>query len=60
MTDAPQHRIIPDRLDSPLRAVIFSWPSMLLVVAVAIFIANSLASPYFLSPWSLSDATPPV
>lgn len=27
------------------------------MVAVALFIANSLASPYFLSPWSLSDAT---
>ena len=56
-TDAPQHRTIPDRLDSPLRAAVFSWPSLLLLVAVVIFIANSLASPYFLSPWSLSDAT---
>jgi rhamnose transport system permease protein len=56
-TDAPQHRTIPDRLDSPLRAAAFSWPSLLLLVAVIIFIANSLASPYFLSPWSLSDAT---
>lgn len=54
---APQHRTIPDRLDSPLRAAVFSWPSLLLVVAIVIFIANSLASPYFLSPWSLSDAT---
>ena len=56
-TDAPQHRTIPDRLDSPLRAAVFSWPSLLLLVAIVIFIANSLASPYFLSPWSLSDAT---
>lgn len=54
---APQHRTIPDRLDSPLRAAVFSWPSLLLVVAIVIFVANSLASPYFLSPWSLSDAT---
>ena len=54
---APQHRAIPDRLDSPLRAAVFSWPSLLLVVAIVIFVANSLASPYFLSPWSLSDAT---
>jgi rhamnose transport system permease protein len=58
MTDqAPAHRTIPDRLDSPLRAAIFSWPSLLLLVAVVIFTANSFASPYFLSPWSLSDAT---
>ena len=57
MTDAPRHRTIPDRLDSPLRAAVFSWPTLLLVVALVIFVANSLASPYFLSPWSLSDAT---
>jgi rhamnose transport system permease protein len=54
---APQHRTIPDRLDSPLRAAIFSWQTLLLLVAIVIFTANSLASPYFLSPWSLSDAT---
>ncbi|RYE11356.1 MAG: ABC transporter permease [Hyphomicrobiales bacterium] len=55
--DAPTHRNIPDRLDSPLRAAILSWPALLLVVAVIIFTVNSFASPYFLSPWSLSDAT---
>jgi rhamnose transport system permease protein len=54
---APQHRTIPNRLDNPLRAAIFSWQTLLLVVAIVIFTANSLASPYFLSPWSLSDAT---
>jgi rhamnose transport system permease protein len=54
---APETRHIPDRLQSPWRAAAFSWQSLLLVVAVAIFIANSLSSPYFLSPWSLSDAT---
>src|SRR5688572_20756764 len=53
----PGHRTIPDRLDNPLRAAIFSWQTLLLVVAIVIFTANSLASPYFLSPWSLSDAT---
>ena len=30
---------------------------LLLAVAVAIFVVNSLASPYFLSAWNLSDAT---
>ena len=52
-----QIRHIPDRLDSPIRAALFSWPMLLLIVAIAIFILNSFASPYFLSPWSLSDAT---
>ncbi|WP_029040438.1 ABC transporter permease [Cucumibacter marinus] len=54
---APAGRKIPDRLDSPAKAAVFSWPSLLLAVAVGIFILNSFASPYFLSPWSLSDAT---
>lgn len=58
MTDqTPALRHIPDRLDNPFRSAIFSWQSLLLLVAVAIFIANSLASPYFLTPYSLSDAT---
>ena len=52
---APRH--IPDRLGSPLRAKIFSWEMLLLAVAVAIFVANSFASPYFLNEWSLSDLT---
>lgn len=54
---APQTRHIPDRLDSPLKAALMSWPTLLLAVAIIIFILNSFASPYFLSPWSLSDAT---
>jgi rhamnose transport system permease protein len=58
MTDAPNEaRLTPDRLDSPLKAAVFSWPTLLLVVAIILFIVNSFASPYFLSPWSLSDAT---
>ncbi len=57
MTNEAPNRNIPDRLDSPLRSAIFSWQTLLLVVAIIIFTANSLASPYFLSPWSLSDAT---
>jgi rhamnose transport system permease protein len=54
---APTARHIPDRLDNPLRTALLSWQSLLLLVAVVIFILNSFASPYFLSPWSLSDAT---
>lgn len=55
MTDAARH--IPDRLQSPAARLLKSWESLLLAVAIAIFIANSLASPYFLNAWNLSDAT---
>lgn len=50
-------RFIPNRLQSPLQSRLRSWESLLLAVAVAIFIANSFASPYFLNAWNLSDAT---
>lgn len=50
-------RKIPDRLDRPLTSAIFSWEMLLVGVAVAIFIVNSFASPYFLNAWSLSDLT---
>ena len=48
---------IPDRLRSPLETRLKSWESLLLLVAIAIFVANSFASPYFLNAWNLSDAT---
>lgn len=61
LTDAPEapvaHRQIPDRLDNPLRSALLSWETLLLVVAMVIFIVNSFASPYFLNAWSLSDLT---
>ncbi|SDE01822.1 rhamnose transport system permease protein [Paracoccus isoporae] len=50
-------RHIPDRLQSPLSRALKSWEMLLLIVAVGIFILNALASPYFLDPWNLSDAT---
>ncbi|MES5048041.1 ABC transporter permease [Rhizobium nepotum] len=50
-------RIIPDKLGTPLRRILASWEVLLLGVAILIFIANSLASPYFLNAWNLSDAT---
>ena len=55
MTDAPRH--IPDRLHSPAARALKSWETLLLAVAIAIFIVNSFASPYFLNAWNLSDAT---
>src|SRR5690606_21062867 len=57
MTVASTRPHIPDRLENPWRMALFSWETLLIVVAVAIFIANSLASPYFLHVWSLSDLT---
>ena len=50
-------RRLPDRLDNPLKSAVMSWESLLVLVALAIFIANSFASPYFLNAWSLSDLT---
>ncbi len=50
-------RSIPDRLQSPLERKLKSWESLLLLVAIGIFVANSFASPYFLNAWNLSDAT---
>ena len=60
MSDATEptgHRRIPNRLDNPLKSALFSWETLLVLVAIAIFIVNSFASPYFLNPYSLSDAT---
>ena len=54
---APEKRVIPDRLGTPLRRVMSSWEVLLFGVAVLIFIFNSVASPYFLDAWNLSDAT---
>ena len=55
MTTTDRH--IPDRLQSPLERRLKSWESLLLLVAIAIFVANSFATPYFLNAWNLSDAT---
>ncbi|OQP87425.1 branched-chain amino acid ABC transporter permease [Rhizobium rhizosphaerae] len=50
-------RAIPDRLGTPFARILRRWEVLLFGVAVAIFIANALASPYFLNIWNLSDAT---
>ena len=52
-----QNRVIPDRLSNGFSRAFKSWETLLFAVAVAIFIVNSFASPYFLDPWNLSDAT---
>lgn len=56
-TTAQDTRHIPDRLDSRMTRLLRSWEALLLTVAIAIFIVNSFASPYFLDVWNLSDAT---
>ncbi|WP_445679841.1 ABC transporter permease [Radicibacter daui] len=47
---------LPDRLDLGWRRWM-RWEVLLLAVAIGIFLINSFASPYFLDPWNLSDAT---
>ena len=55
--DQQPARRIPDRLQTGAGGFLGRWETLLLAVAIAIFIANSLASPHFLDPWNLSDAT---
>jgi rhamnose transport system permease protein len=50
-------RTVPDRLESPLATALKSWETLLVVVAIGVFLINSFASPFFLDPWNLSDAT---
>ncbi|WP_282062110.1 ABC transporter permease [Roseobacter litoralis] len=57
MTDIAAQRHIPDRLHSRAYRTVRSWETLLLAVAIAIFVVNSFASPYFLNAWNLSDAT---
>lgn len=52
----PATRIIPDRAPNRFR-LWKRWETLLIGVAIAIFLFNSFASPYFLNPWNLSDAT---
>ncbi|MFK7889868.1 MAG: ABC transporter permease [Granulosicoccus sp.] len=48
---------IPDKLRSPFTRLVTSWEFLLLGVGILIFFLNTQASPYFLDPWNLSDAT---
>ncbi|MGJ7040769.1 rhamnose transport system permease protein [Shinella sp. BE166] len=50
-------RHIPDRLEGRGARLVKSWETLLVAVSLAIFLVNSFASPYFLDPWNLSDAT---
>ncbi len=57
MSDVDRQVVLPDRLRSPLFRLVASWEFLLLFVAIFIFLLNMQASPYFLDPWNLSDAT---
>jgi rhamnose transport system permease protein len=48
---------VPDRLKQPVFNKLLRWEGFLFLVLVFVFIGNSFASPYFLDPWNLSDAT---
>ncbi len=53
----PSTRRIPDKLSTPAGRILSSWEALPFTVAIAIFIANSLASLHFHDSWDLSDAT---
>ncbi len=56
MTKRPTPQALPDRTTSRFD-VWKRWEVILLAVAAAIFIFNAFASPHFLNPHNLSDAT---
>ncbi|TNV21194.1 ABC transporter permease [Buttiauxella sp. B2] len=47
----------PQITTPPLLRRLLCWESFLLAVTLVVFVVNSLASPYFLNIWNLSDAT---
>ncbi|WP_152046523.1 ABC transporter permease [Aureimonas psammosilenae] len=53
----PGPRRLPDRGRSRASNLATSWEALLFLLFLAIFAANSLASPYFLDIWNISDAT---
>ena len=57
MTTAHEARYLPDRGEGALARTLLSWEALLVFVACFVFVLNSFASPYFLDPWNLSDAT---
>ncbi|CAN5160422.1 ABC transporter permease [soil metagenome] len=56
MNDQPAARVIPDGIAGG-SGWWKRWEAILLAVAAAIFVFNAIASPYFLNPYNLSDAT---
>ncbi|HBN49464.1 MAG TPA: branched-chain amino acid ABC transporter permease [Thalassospira sp.] len=50
-------RELPNNLNGNLRSRLMRWETLLMVFVVIAFFTNTQISPYFLDPWSLSDAT---
>ncbi|MEM0907540.1 MAG: ABC transporter permease [Pseudomonadota bacterium] len=48
---------ITDRLPRKLSDILLSWEAILLALLVAVFVANALATPWFLDIYNLADAT---
>lgn len=48
---------LPDSLNGGLRNKLMRWETLLMVFVALAFFTNTQISPYFLDPWSLSDAT---
>jgi rhamnose transport system permease protein len=57
LSEARRPRHLPDRLACRSTRILKSWELLLFGIAILIFLANTQASPYFLDPWNLSDAT---
>ncbi|WP_278360265.1 ABC transporter permease [Thalassospira xiamenensis] len=53
----PMTRELPNNLNGNLRSRLMRWETLLMVFVVIAFFTNTQISPYFLDPWSLSDAT---
>ncbi len=54
----PFHRYdVADRPPRRLADFVLSWETILVALLIAVFVVNSLASPYFLDFYNLSDAT---
>lgn len=56
MSEAILHRTIPNRIPSPF-GFWRRWETILFGVALLVFIFDASASPHFLKPYTLSDAT---
>jgi len=52
--DKTSTRRVPDRLSTPAGRILSSREALLFAITVAIFIANSSASPRFLDLWNLA------
>ncbi len=59
MTDVPETsaRQTPDRLRSAWVRALLSWEAVLVLLLVAVFVGNALATPWFLDVYNLADAT---